>query len=116
MAVGWGDKSRFSSERHSNVDPAALGRMFGRFRDCAIFRSPNPEIAKSPDFYSIGRLENRRRCFVQPTSSRIDQPGCTPTPGALDAAVHAPAGGNYRWLICALLFFATTINYMDRQV
>jgi ACS family hexuronate transporter-like MFS transporter len=30
--------------------------------------------------------------------------------------VHAPAGGNYRWLICALLFFATTINYMDRQV
>ncbi len=24
--------------------------------------------------------------------------------------------GNYRWVICALLFFATTINYMDRQV
>jgi len=24
--------------------------------------------------------------------------------------------GRYRWLICALLFFATTINYMDRQV
>ena len=23
---------------------------------------------------------------------------------------------NYRWTICALLFFATTINYMDRQV
>ncbi|KAA6310050.1 Hexuronate transporter, partial [termite gut metagenome] len=23
---------------------------------------------------------------------------------------------NYRWYICALLFFATTINYMDRQV
>ncbi|PTY06582.1 MFS transporter [Opitutaceae bacterium EW11] len=23
---------------------------------------------------------------------------------------------NYRWVICALLFFATTINYMDRQV
>lgn len=23
---------------------------------------------------------------------------------------------NYRWAICALLFFATTINYMDRQV
>src|SRR5260370_18328770 len=22
----------------------------------------------------------------------------------------------YRWVICALLFFATTINYMDRQV
>jgi ACS family hexuronate transporter-like MFS transporter len=24
--------------------------------------------------------------------------------------------GNYRWTICALLFFATTINYLDRQV
>ncbi|HVU98223.1 MAG TPA: MFS transporter [Puia sp.] len=24
--------------------------------------------------------------------------------------------GRYRWTICALLFFATTINYMDRQV
>lgn len=27
-----------------------------------------------------------------------------------------PAGGNYRWTICALLFFATTVNYLDRQV
>jgi ACS family hexuronate transporter-like MFS transporter len=24
--------------------------------------------------------------------------------------------GNYRWIICGLLFFATTINYLDRQV
>ncbi|CAH0274540.1 Hexuronate transporter [Massilia sp. Bi118] len=24
--------------------------------------------------------------------------------------------GNYRWTICGLLFFATTINYLDRQV
>jgi ACS family hexuronate transporter-like MFS transporter len=24
--------------------------------------------------------------------------------------------GNYRWIVCALLFFATTINYIDRQV
>jgi len=24
--------------------------------------------------------------------------------------------GNYRWMICALLFFATTVNYIDRQV
>ena len=23
---------------------------------------------------------------------------------------------NYRWVICSLLFFATTINYLDRQV
>lgn len=26
------------------------------------------------------------------------------------------AKGNYRWTICSLLFFATTINYLDRQV
>lgn len=26
------------------------------------------------------------------------------------------SGGHFRWSICALLFFATTINYMDRQV
>jgi ACS family hexuronate transporter-like MFS transporter len=24
--------------------------------------------------------------------------------------------GRYRWIICALLFFATTVNYLDRQV
>src|SRR5262250_2692704 len=24
--------------------------------------------------------------------------------------------GNYRWVICGLLFFATTVNYVDRQV
>jgi nitrate/nitrite transporter NarK len=27
-----------------------------------------------------------------------------------------PASSNYRWVICGLLFFATTFNYMDRQV
>ncbi len=27
-----------------------------------------------------------------------------------------PRIGRYRWIVCALLFFATTINYMDRQV
>lgn len=32
----------------------------------------------------------------------------------VDAAV--PEHGSYRWRICALLFFATTINYVDRQV
>jgi MFS transporter, ACS family, aldohexuronate transporter len=27
-----------------------------------------------------------------------------------------PAASHFRWVICALLFFATTFNYMDRQV
>ena len=37
--------------------------------------------------------------------------------GAADAALHVSTGmGNFRWTICALLFFAATINYLDRQV
>jgi ACS family hexuronate transporter-like MFS transporter len=28
----------------------------------------------------------------------------------------APATSRYRWVICGLLFFATTFNYLDRQV
>jgi ACS family hexuronate transporter-like MFS transporter len=30
--------------------------------------------------------------------------------------MNPKAIGNYRWTVCALLFFATTINYLDRQV
>src|SRR5262245_7702496 len=30
--------------------------------------------------------------------------------------VPTSAGGYYRWVICALLFVATTINYVDRQI
>lgn len=32
------------------------------------------------------------------------------------AALTAPRAGWQRWVICALLFFATTINYIDRQI
>src|SRR5215216_2708491 len=45
-----------------------------------------------------------------------------PSLGTTVAAAQAeqPAAttrvGRYRWVICALLFFATTINYVDRQV
>jgi ACS family hexuronate transporter-like MFS transporter len=35
--------------------------------------------------------------------------------GAVIAAASARAG-NYRWVICALLFAATAINYIDRQM
>lgn len=34
--------------------------------------------------------------------------------GAGDRATGA--GGSFRWVICALLFFATTINYVDRGI
>ncbi|HEY8204236.1 MAG TPA: MFS transporter [Pyrinomonadaceae bacterium] len=37
--------------------------------------------------------------------------------GAADAALGIkPRVGRFRWTICALLFFAATINYLDRQV
>src|SRR5690606_26757871 len=36
--------------------------------------------------------------------------------GAGQAPELASTVGKYRWTICALLFFATTINYLDRQV
>lgn len=38
-----------------------------------------------------------------------------PTPPTLAAALMQTAG-RYRWTVCALLFFATTVNYVDRQV
>ncbi|HKU39778.1 MAG TPA: MFS transporter [Polyangiales bacterium] len=35
----------------------------------------------------------------------------------LDSAAEPAARvGRYRWLVCSLLFFATTVNYVDRQI
>jgi len=39
-------------------------------------------------------------------------PDRTPDAGGAASGVV----GRYRWLVCALLFFATTVNYMDRQI
>jgi ACS family hexuronate transporter-like MFS transporter len=42
-----------------------------------------------------------------------------PRPTSVSATVPAPPAsyiGRRRWLICGLLFFATSVNYMDRQV
>lgn len=38
------------------------------------------------------------------------------SPNPPRASSLAGAIGNYRWIVCALLFFATTINYIDRQI
>ena len=32
------------------------------------------------------------------------------------ATQPSPKVGNFRWMICTLLFFAATVNYIDRQV
>jgi ACS family hexuronate transporter-like MFS transporter len=34
----------------------------------------------------------------------------------MSPTIARPAHSNYRWTVCALLFFATTISYIDRQV
>jgi ACS family hexuronate transporter-like MFS transporter len=39
-----------------------------------------------------------------------------PQEAAAPSTEPIPTRGNYRWIICALLFFATTINYLDRMV
>src|SRR5262245_28302206 len=50
-----------------------------------------------------------------PTPQSAGQAESSPT----RAPTPSPALGaasNYRWVICALLFFATTVNYIDRQI
>jgi MFS transporter, ACS family, aldohexuronate transporter len=47
--------------------------------------------------------------------------GSRPSGSSADASATAPAHalpavGHWRWIICGLLFFATTFNYVDRQV
>src|SRR6201985_1830603 len=37
-------------------------------------------------------------------------------PERKESGVSSSRLGNVRWTICAMLFFATSINYMDRQV
>ena len=39
-----------------------------------------------------------------------------PQPGAPADVPQPGLIGNYRWVICALLFLATTVNYIDRQI
>jgi ACS family hexuronate transporter-like MFS transporter len=45
----------------------------------------------------------------------VESPAVAASPTQATTEVAARAG-HYRWLICGLLFFATTINYVDRQV
>jgi ACS family hexuronate transporter-like MFS transporter len=39
-----------------------------------------------------------------------------PVVAAIAAVDEGPRMTNVRWVVCALLFFATTINYIDRQI
>jgi ACS family hexuronate transporter-like MFS transporter len=51
------------------------------------------------------------RTVPESTPSSAPPRGFRPSPAGIGEKI-----GRYRWTICALLFFATTINYLDRQV
>ena len=44
------------------------------------------------------------------------EPSLTQTPKRTASSQRLPEPGHFRWAICALLFFATTVNYADRQI
>ena len=46
----------------------------------------------------------------------LDQKTVQKTAPAASVETVGQQIGRYRWVICALLFFATTVNYVDRQV
>src|SRR4051812_16254810 len=39
-----------------------------------------------------------------------------PLPATLPSDPPGPSASSFRWIICLLLFLATSINYMDRQI
>jgi ACS family hexuronate transporter-like MFS transporter len=57
---------------------------------------------------------------IQKSKSEVSPPqsaGATLVGSSISAVnVIGESIGKYRWMICAMLFFATTINYIDRQV
>ena len=52
---------------------------------------------------------------MPPNNSPVTSDDAANSPENSAQKILAPVG-RYRWVICALLFFATTINYVDRQV
>src|SRR6478672_10993274 len=63
-------------------------------------------------------VETERLSSFPKSLSEVAPPANTSGPnGAVAALQNVNARiGRYRWTICALLFFAATINYVDRQV
>lgn len=47
--------------------------------------------------------------------AHMEEPKSTAA-STLGLEISPATTGNFRWVICALLFFSTTINYMDRQI
>lgn len=60
----------------------------------------------------MARDHLNRILFGTPSSDPMSRP-----PSFAPASVVPPAaGGNFRWIICGLLFFSVAVNYLDRLV
>src|SRR3954447_4934303 len=51
-----------------------------------------------------------------PAETTTESRPAATAPAMLDYGSPRPITSRYRWVICALLFAATTINYLDRSV
>jgi ACS family hexuronate transporter-like MFS transporter len=85
-----------------------------------IFSRRCERTSSSPRHENGEARESSLNTVLNPTDRRRSM-ASTRSVDAVEAAVPPPAEtapriGRYRWVICALLFFATTINYVDRQV
>src|SRR3954463_14335271 len=63
-------------------------------------------MAQSSTSTADGSLAEPAQAVV--TADQNEQP--------VSPAISPPWYASYRWVICALLFFATTVNYVDRAV
>ena len=107
---------------------AAAERLFDEVLAVCVGRDDRGRAARpsrvrdsSPQSDDLRRIRSRAGPIGRRTARLRDR---TPTGSdrQSDAAplTTAPGSGarvgHFRWVICALLFFATTINYVDRQV
>src|SRR5690242_13161915 len=60
--------------------------------------------SRGEDTASVRKIMNKERLELQMDSPHETRP------------LSQTKVGNYRWFICILLFAATTINYIDRQI
>src|SRR5436190_325868 len=55
-------------------------------------------------------MDRKDHAFISSRGSEV-----TTVPAGVSTRIHTKIG-NFRWAICALLFFGVMINYMDRQI
>src|SRR5262249_27095697 len=97
------------------LDPAA-SRFLHRFRGSSGGKNPGIRLLDSDIVRGIQHATGGGS--MSTSSSRTETTGSSaravPARGAIPSTVAAV--GRYRWTICWLLFVATTINYIDRNV